>query len=355
MGKPLVSIIILNWNGLKDTIECLESIKKIDYPNYEVIVVDNGSTDGSPEKIKRLFPEVILIKNKENRGFAGGNNVGIKHAVKNGAVYLWLLNNDAVIEPSALTKLVKSGEESPKIGILTPIIYYHAAPLRAQFYGSFFDNKNFSLIDPQDLTRVRKLKEKKLSIWGTAMLIKRKVIDSVGYLDEKYFAYWEDTEYSHRALNAGFENKVEPSAKVFHKSHIEDGREKFPPHYYYYMVRNKYFFWNGNTRGLRKVVFLRKYLATMAWFIGYFRDKGKVEAVSAMLDGLYCALRDKGGKWDKGLKMPIIARKLFLTHPYLLAYLLNWDFKEITAKIFQQRAVPINSNRYYTDFSRINT
>lgn len=106
MKKPHVSIILLNWNSADDTIDCLNSLQSLDYENYSIIVVDNASSDGSIESISAAYPEIQILRNSLNAGFAGGNNVGIKFAIDKGTDYIWLLNNDTMIDPGALTPLL---------------------------------------------------------------------------------------------------------------------------------------------------------------------------------------------------------------------------------------------------------
>ena len=109
---PLIYIIILNWNGLQDTLECLGSILKMDYPNFRVVVVDNNSTDNSVDIIRKAHPQVSLIENKENLGYTGGNNTAMRYAMQHSADYVWLLNNDTTVEADTLSKLVFAAEES---------------------------------------------------------------------------------------------------------------------------------------------------------------------------------------------------------------------------------------------------
>ena len=126
-SDPMVSIIILNYNGGQDVIECLASVMEIDYPNYEIIVVDNGSTDNSVKEIKSRFPGVKLIKNKTNLGFPGGNNAGIQGSV---APYVLLLNDDVVVEKSIIRDLVTEIQRHPGSGIAGPAILYYEDPER---------------------------------------------------------------------------------------------------------------------------------------------------------------------------------------------------------------------------------
>src|SRR3990172_12355245 len=124
---PKVSIVILNWNGLQDTLACLESLKAVDYPSFEIILVDNGSTDGSPEKLASLVkgnPKVKLILSPKNLGFSGGCNVAIQRALDQGAEYVLLLNNDTHVNPRFLAPLVRAALSDQKIGIVGPKVYY---------------------------------------------------------------------------------------------------------------------------------------------------------------------------------------------------------------------------------------
>src|SRR3989338_5442408 len=125
MKQPRVSVIILNWNGLDDTIECLESLKKITYPNYEVILVDNASSGDDVAQLRKKFGKYIkIIQNDKNYGFAEGNNIAIRKVMKeNKSKYVLLLNNDTVVDAKFLDELVKTGESDPKVGIVGPIIY----------------------------------------------------------------------------------------------------------------------------------------------------------------------------------------------------------------------------------------
>ena len=160
MNKPKVAIIILNWNRLEDIAECLESVKKTDYPNYEVVIVDNGSKDGSLEKLSKEFPEAIILKNKENMGFAGGNNVGMRYAINSGAKYMWLLNNDTVVEPDTLRGLILEGTKAPGIGLLSPIIYYYSTRSKIQNCGSIMKWDTFEIKDIKNLDDMKMLTDK---------------------------------------------------------------------------------------------------------------------------------------------------------------------------------------------------
>jgi len=335
MPHPKVFIIILNWNGLKDTLECLESVFKLDYPNFEVIVVDNGSTDNSVEVIRKAYPQVILIENKENLGYAEGNNVGIRYALKHGADYVWLLNNDTVVEADVLIKLVTTAESSPKIGLASPVIYYYNKPDKVQFCGSYIDKKRKTIVyfhQIDDIQKSEKLDH--ICLWGTALLVKKSVIMKIGYLNEEFFAYWEDTEYSVRALEAGFKNIIVISSKVYHKKPLPESKKILSIHYYYYMTRNEYFFWMGLLKKHEKLFYFRRYIAKVINQIGNHRRPYVPEVIDAYFEGAYSAIYNIKGPRPQNIKIPEVIKKIILWHPYFWYSLLEGDFKGILKKIF---------------------
>jgi len=198
-----VSIIIPTYNCSQYITEAIESILNQNYKNFEVILVDNGSIDDSVEIISKRYTQVILIANEENLGYTGGNNIGMRYAMEHTADYMWLLNNDTVVEPDTLSKLVDAAEKFPDIGLVSPVIYYYDEPDKVQFCGSYVDWGNstilYAAIKDAQVSDEFQCGEN-VCLWGTALLINKHVVEKVGYLMEKYFAYWEDTEYSIRAI-----------------------------------------------------------------------------------------------------------------------------------------------------------
>ena len=235
---PKVSIVILNWNGLEDTEECLESLKRITYPNYEVIVVDNGSTGDDVKVLRDRFGEYIqIIENDRNYGFAEGNNIGIRHALEGDFKYVLLLNNDTTVAADFLSELVNIAESDPKIGLAGPKIYLYREPNRIWFAGgkiSLFSrssSRGLNLIDRGQFNRLDYVD----FISGCCMLIKRRVLDSAGLLDPVYFFAMEDVDMSLRATQAGFSNVFVPASKIWHKVFRSGIRE---PDIGYYTARN---------------------------------------------------------------------------------------------------------------------
>jgi len=242
--SPKVFIIILNWNNWSDTLECLESLKNNDYPNYQVVIIDNGS-DQRPNASEA---GVKIIYNQENLGFAGGNNVGIKYALEQGADYVLLLNNDTVVSQDFLFKLVKAGESNKRFGLLGPKIFFYSSARQPDgekekiwFAGGqvnwLFNKGKMRGWGEKDKGQCDQpaIQETEY-ITGCCLLIKKEVIEKIGLIPEEYFLYYEDTDWSLAAQKAGFKCIFVPAARIWHKgskSSVEGS-----PSYIYYHVRN---------------------------------------------------------------------------------------------------------------------
>lgn len=211
---PLAYIILLNWNGWRDTLNCLASLDRLEYRNYWVLVVDNCSSDDSVNRIRASYPDVPVIQTGKNLGFAGGNNVGIRHALGEGAEYVWLLNNDTVVEPRSLSTMVELAEEDPNIGAVGSILYHMSEPEKVQAWGGgcvyFWPGIIRYLNVPSYGSNLQ-------YITGASMLVKRALIEDIGPLDERYFMYWEDIDYGFRARKNGWKLKTAPASVVWHK------------------------------------------------------------------------------------------------------------------------------------------
>ncbi|NYB26376.1 MAG: glycosyltransferase family 2 protein [Methanobacteriaceae archaeon] len=247
MENPQVAIIIVNWNGWEDTIECLESLYRIDYPNYEIIIVDNHSHDDSVKKIKEYSEgkELTIIENEENCGFAEGNNIGIKYALKNfKPKYILLLNNDTVVDKNFLKELITAGEKNTHLGILGPKIYFYDKPEVIWSAGCKISWKFARGIQigtgEVDKGQYNNPKEVEY-VSGSAFLIKTNVIDDIGLMDKDYFLYFEESDWTLRANSAGYKSLYVPSAKIWHKV-SKSGGGISKPIGLYYITRNRWIF-----------------------------------------------------------------------------------------------------------------
>ncbi len=240
MEHPKISIIVLNWKQEENTSECLHSLHKIDYDNYGIILVDNGSNDSSPDNLQKKFPDLKIIRNYANLGFAKGNNIGIKEALKDKPDYILLINNDTTVEPDFLKILVDYAESDESIGIASPKIMFYSQPQKIWFVGGkflLFLKKPFHLFYGQ--YDKGQMKEPAEIDWvsGCCMLIRRKVFEEIGMLDADYFHYCEDVDFCIKAKQHGFKIVVVPDAKIYHKFALSIGG-KFSPLATYYRTRN---------------------------------------------------------------------------------------------------------------------
>ena len=240
---PKIYIIILNWNGKKDTLECLESVQQINYPNYQVVVADNGSVDGSVSAIQEKFSDVHIIENQENLGFAGGNNVGIEYAVAEGADYVFLLNNDTTVDTQLLWAFIEATEKYQEAGIFGAKIYMYKSPEKIWYAGAKWLPEQAKFIHLGQGEFDSKIKWQQIKeteyICGCAFFIKTEVIKEIGVLDSRYFLTWEETDWCYRARKAGYQCMVVPNAKVWHKISASFSGGQQAPHAQYFWWRNR--------------------------------------------------------------------------------------------------------------------
>lgn len=217
---PLVHTIILNWNCWEDTLDCLASLEKLDYPNYEVVVVDNGSTDGSEERIREAYTGVTVLQTSANLGFAGGNNVGIEYALEQGAEYVWLLNNDTVVDSEALKTLVVEVRSAGDIGMVGSKIYCYEPPNLLWFAGGEISRLTIKTkhigMNERDDGRWNEPRDVDYAS-ACSLLVSEKVLRSVGLMDARFFLYFEETDWATRAREKGWRVRYQPSSKVWHK------------------------------------------------------------------------------------------------------------------------------------------
>ncbi len=238
--NPKVAIIILNWNGLRDTLACLSSVLSLDYPNYEVVVVDNGSTDHSSAQIPEHFPKITFIQNQTNLGFAEGNNVGIRYALTTDAAYILLLNNDTLVDPKLLSAFMATFANNPKAGILGAKIYLFDHLQTLDHIGGKWNPKtaSFDLIGNRALDDGTKWHspEEIDYVCGAALIASRAVFETIGLLEARFFLIWEESDFCFRAKHAGFATYTCPDAKIWHKVSASFVGK---PHSTYFWWRNR--------------------------------------------------------------------------------------------------------------------
>jgi GT2 family glycosyltransferase len=284
---PEISVIILNWNKADETLLCLDSLHLAGLNGVEVIVVDNGSEDGSAGRIRDVYRDITLIETGDNLGYAEGNNIGIRHALAKGSRFIFILNNDTRVSPGILDCLLDAARRSPQAAFFGPKILHLEAPDRVQSAGISLDYlwQSRSLgMDEQDHPGDTALLPVHC-ITGAAMFIRADVLPEIGLLDPNFFLYREDIDWCLRALKNGYQVLFVPGARVWHRGHLV--REGDFPRITYYMTRNSLLLLNKHHGGwLRTSGLLLRFLLTLlSWSIRpKWKHKGAERA--ALLQGI---------------------------------------------------------------------
>ncbi len=258
MNKPKICVIILSWNRKEDTIETIKSLSKsvVDGFVLNTLVVDNASTDETDIAIKKLFPEVEIIVNKNNLGFAEGNNVGIRHALKKGFDYVVVLNNDTVVDSNLVQNIFEEHQKDEKIGAISPKIYFakgfefHKDRYKESELGKViwyagglidWDNVYGSNrgVDEVDNGQFDNTQETDFAT-GCFVMYKRKALEEVGLYDKRYFAYMEDVDHSQRIKDAGWKVLYSPKGMMWHK--VSQSSKVGGELNDYYLTRNRMLF-----------------------------------------------------------------------------------------------------------------
>ncbi len=251
MRQPLVVTVILNTNRREDTLACLESLRRVSYSNHRVIVLDNASTDGSVEVIRSSYPAARVIPLEQNLGYAGNNNVGIRLALEQGAGWVFVLNEDTVVDSACISHLVEVGESDPATGIVGPLVYHYDEPDIIQSAGGILDGRWNSIHTGQNEKDCGQFSRPRKVDWisGCAILVRREVIEQVGGLDERFFYYWEETEWCVRARRKGWQIFHVPAAKIWHKGVQRNYQPS--PNVTYYATRNRFLLLSKHQAPLR--------------------------------------------------------------------------------------------------------
>ncbi|HKP19057.1 MAG TPA: glycosyltransferase family 2 protein [Gaiellaceae bacterium] len=283
-----VAVVVLSWNGREDTLQCLESLRNVDYRPLTPIVVDNGSTDGTSEAVRAAFPEVDIVRTEENLGFAEGNNVGMRRALELGADYVLVLNNDVEVDPGFVAPLVEEARGRPEAGALCSKILYMEPDDLIWFAGATFDPRsgyNGRQIGyrERDDGRFEDVTETDRAC-GAAMLVSREVLEQVGLFDAELFFYSEDVDWSLRARDVGYRHYVVPASKLWHKVSVTSGGENSPTTLYY-GVRNTTAVCERFAPLGRLGTWRRRSVLLAAHLAQALRSSRKREGIAAVLQG----------------------------------------------------------------------
>ncbi len=288
----LVSIVVLNWNGKHFLKDCLETLLKQDYPNFEIIVSDNGSTDSSVEFVGRNFPSVRIVENKANLGFSGGNNAGIKAAK---GEYVLLLNNDMVFHrEDCISELVRAAESDKRIGIVGGMFLWAKEPKRIQNVKGAIFPKAIPDVSWSKLTSIasgirdepfeedRGQYRELIDINAVNGLVRREVFDRIGLYDEKFFFTYDDADFCYRAKQAGYRIVTNPNAKMWHVG-AGSVKNSTNPFYVYYSYRGKVRFGLKHFRGLRRVTFIVISIIALPFLVLRFAVKRRFDLIIPLI------------------------------------------------------------------------
>lgn len=220
MGDKRVGIVLVNWNGWQDTVTCVESCAALEYTGYQILVVDNGSTDESVQELRSRCPDVTLIEAGVDLGFAGGCNIGIQRALDAGHEYVWVLNNDTTVDSHALSALVEDLETHPEAAIAGSKVFYFDRPDILSFAGgglTRFSGRTYHRGDGERDDGKYDVAEETDFATGASILVRSDAIRSVGLMDDRYFLYWEDVDWCERFRLSGWTIRYAPQSVIWHK------------------------------------------------------------------------------------------------------------------------------------------
>jgi GT2 family glycosyltransferase len=299
MNNQKVGVIILTYNSEDFIKECILSILKNFGANFEIVVIDNCSTDGTIKVIKKSFPDLKLLKTNKNLGYAGGNNVGINYFLKKKVDYILLLNPDTIVDNQLIEQLVKVMQENNQIGTVGPIITYLKEPRKIWFAGGYF-NQMFCYTKHPWMNRL--LEDVEIAsgpvdfITGACMLIRSKIIVKTGLLPEQYFLYFEDAFFCQQVRACGYKNHLLAKPLVKHivsASTGEAGKNTLSPLKAYYYGRNPLLYINQQVKGIQKITnYLGQFTISFPYYFLQMAKHGSMESIKSYIKGIYHGLRE---------------------------------------------------------------
>jgi GT2 family glycosyltransferase len=300
--QPRVLIIIVCYNGCADTLACLRSLRRLTYDPacYEILVVDNASRDSTVAQVRALHPEVSIIETGANLGFAAGNNVGLRYALDKGFEYALLLNNDTEVEPDFLAHLVATCEYDSQIGVAGPTICYYEAPDTVWSAGGSINwqrgTSTMHHIGRPLATLGNEIRTVDF-VTGCALFCRCTTLQQVGLLDERFFMYYEETEWCTRVQRAGLRIVHVPAAQIWHKIPLQDRVDR--PYVAYYMTRNRLLFLQA-TRAQPSAWFDALFLQSLRTLASYTL-RPKWRSRRAQRNAIWYGTRDfMLRRWGKG-------------------------------------------------------
>ena len=298
--NPVIHAVTLNWNRFDDTVECVESLKKSSYPLKKIIIIDQASEDGSGKKLKQKYnsdENIVFIQNDENLGFSRGMNIGIRETIELGADYVFIINNDAIVDQHCIKLLYEALIKDPFGAVAGPVILYYSKPDKIWQAGGYFNLKKMGVTVPDKgkLLTGLDLTPKSVSfLTGCALLFSSEMFNKIGYFDSTYFFYSEDVDLGLRIKAAGLNMHFIPEAKAWHK--IEDITiDRTTPKVLYNLGRSSIIMLRKNFSGIKKYygIFLRFSIYTFFRMYQIFKGKRGWDSILAWIKGLIDGSRVK--------------------------------------------------------------
>ena len=331
-----VVVVVLSWNKPLDVIACIGRVRRLSGATIDIVVVDNASKDDSVARIRRAHPDVTVLEEQVNRGYAGGVNRGLVEADRRGADFAWLLNDDTDFDGDVIETLLRCFAAHPSCGLLTPALRDLGESGAVQFGNGLVEWTRGRMGHNYVAERYEALERAGATpiVPGTALFCDMRAYRAIGPLDERFFAYWEDTDFAVRASRAGFHPRVAESAVVRHAAPHTDDR---PLHYHYYMVRNEALFWHLHARAGGASGWKRSWLSRSFERVARHRDLGRPDAAHACIDGIWHAWRHRYGPRDNHAPAPSWLRRAVVARPYLLSRLALGDLRSIATRLARSR------------------
>ncbi len=297
LDRP-VTVILVNFNGREHLEDCLNSLREQRDQRFRVILFDNASSDGSVDFLRIRYPEVRVIAGEENVGFCEANNFCLREFLRSGSRYAFLLNVDTLVDPDCLYQLIRTADREREFGIFSPKVLQYPETERIYYAGARTDLLRGIAVH-QGLNEIDRTFPHRAGrtgpVCGCSILIRKRTLERIGLFDPAFFAYFEDTDLSLRAIRAGEGCYYEPEARVYHK-----GGGDYTPRALYYYLRNRFLLIRRHARWYHKLYFYPFILKNQLRAIRYYRKRGEPLKAEACRQALWDGLRNRSGKRKEG-------------------------------------------------------